>query len=475
MPIISKTIPNLVGIQMYYIPPEVVDPLATPIYQNWDSNIIIDEIENRIQYDASTNPDNVLIYSWNRYAQDSTQFFSEQYFTITAVYDNSEVIFYNENKNVSLYYSFDKTTWTSWDYNNNNITLQHNQSVYLKGNNLQFSDSRFSNTTSRYQVSGNIMSLIYGDDFKNKTVLNEVRVFAGLFQFSSVYKADNLILPATTLSPACYLAMFSSCETLMYPPELPATTLATDCYSNMFRQCFLVYAPDLPATTLAQGCYQSMFSRGLYGDPPAILPAKTLATNCYYMMFYDCGLSKGVQIEATTGADFSCASMFYGSNFTEFPDLKMTTLAEGCLSTMFFGCNKLQKAPKLPATTLAPGCYGGMFAHCSSLTTAPELPATTLAEGCYSSMFEDCSSLTTAPELPALTLEKECYYMMFLDCTSLNYVKAKFTTNIPYNKATDRWLENVSSTGSFYKNANATWNLSGESGVPQGWSIYLIT
>lgn len=66
MSITSKTIPNLVGIQMYYIPPEIVDPEATPIYQNWDANVIIDQEDNRIQYDASTNPSNVLIYSWNR-------------------------------------------------------------------------------------------------------------------------------------------------------------------------------------------------------------------------------------------------------------------------------------------------------------------------------------------------------------------------------------------------------------------------
>ena len=65
MPIMSKTIPNLVGMQMYYIPPEIEDPEATPIYQNWDSNIIIDEVNNRTQYDSSTNPNNVLIYSWN--------------------------------------------------------------------------------------------------------------------------------------------------------------------------------------------------------------------------------------------------------------------------------------------------------------------------------------------------------------------------------------------------------------------------
>jgi hypothetical protein len=69
--IISHTIPNLVGIQMYYIPPEVVDPLATPIYQNWESNIIIDEVGNRTQYDASTNPDNVLLYSWNMEYQEA--------------------------------------------------------------------------------------------------------------------------------------------------------------------------------------------------------------------------------------------------------------------------------------------------------------------------------------------------------------------------------------------------------------------
>jgi hypothetical protein len=137
---------------------------------------------------------------------------------------------------------------------------------------------------------------------------------------------------------------------------------------------------------------------------------------------------------------------------------------------MFGDCTSLTTAPKLPATTLSVGCYSDMFYGCTSLTTAPELPATTLATQCYNYMFYGCTSLTTAPELPATTLVTQCYNYMFYGCTSLNYVKAMFTT-FPTTTYTKSWLGNVSSTGTFVKNTEATWNVSGPHGVPYGWNI----
>ena len=86
-------------------------------------------------------------------------------------------------------------------------------------------------------------------------------------------------------------------------------------------------------------------------------------------------------------------------------------------------------------------------------------------------MFYSCRKLRFAPELPAKTLVDNCYSMMFADCKELRYVKALFTTNIANNTGyTTRWMFGVNtSTGVFVKAVDATWSLSGESGIPTNW------
>ena len=150
--------------------------------------------------------------------------------------------------------------------------------------------------------------------------------------------------------------------------------------------------------------------------------------------------------------------------------LPATGLSRGCYAAMFGFCGNLINSPKLPATTLAQDCYDSMFWGCTSLTAAPELPATTLAQGCYSSMFRECTSLTAAPELPATTLAQGCYESMFWWCTNLNYIKAMFTTTPSY-LYTMRWVSGVASSGTFVKNAAATWNVTGVNGIPEGWTV----
>ena len=133
--------------------------------------------------------------------------------------------------------------------------------------------------------------------------------------------------------------------------------------------------------------------------------------------------------------------------------------------------NHPSKQIELPATTLASYCYSFMFDGCTGLTSAPALPATTLASSCYSFMFFGCTGLTSAPVLPATTLVSFCYYNMFRDCTGLNYVKALFTTTPGTSSTTNNWLSGVKSTGTFVKNSAATWDLSGASGIPSGWTV----
>ena len=81
------------------------------------------------------------------------------------------------------------------------------------------------------------MSLLYGDDFADKTELTANNTFRGIFGGLMVVNAENLVLPATTLANYCYSSMFYGCASLMTAPTLTAPTLVSQCYSEMFQNC----------------------------------------------------------------------------------------------------------------------------------------------------------------------------------------------------------------------------------------------
>ena len=128
---------------------------------------------------------------------------------------------------------------------------------------IQFGDTLGYGPSSyygRYNVAGNIMSLLYGENFTMYNQLDGPYKFAYLF--SKCYQlvdASNLVMPVNT-AENCYKSMFNGCTSLTTAPELPATTLADQCYYSMFNGCTsLTTAPELPATTLVRSCYASMF------------------------------------------------------------------------------------------------------------------------------------------------------------------------------------------------------------------------
>lgn len=309
------------------------------------------------------------------------------------------------------------------------------------------------------------------------------------------------VLSATTMDVDCYYGMFIGCTSLTTAPALPATTLASGCYGAMFKDCTaLTTAPTMSATTMVTSCCANMFEGCTSLTTAPTLSATTLAANCYESMFVGCtSLVTAPAISATTLANNACQAMFQDCTaLTTAPTLSATTLAAGCYEDMFYGCTSLATAPVLPATTMAAGCYAGMFRGCTSLTAAPELPATTLADSCYMLMFESCTSLTEAPELPAETLATNCYGDMFNSCTSLvyapdlpattlvagcytnmfygcsllSYIKALFTTT-PSTTYTQNWVYGVAATGIFVKSTEASWNVTGDNGIPVGWIVYL--
>ena len=354
-----------------------------------------------------------------------------------------------------LSYSLDNgTSWNTLSASTN-ITVSNGNKVMFKG--------EYTNTTafigqfkmtSKFNISGNIMSLLFGDKFIGETDLTRYNsAFDHLFEGTAVVDASKLVLPATKLSTYCYGRMFYNCTSLTTTPELPATELTTNCYNSMFYKCTsLTAAPELPATELAQYCYSGMFlgCSSLTAAPE--LPATTLADSCYSNMFEGC------------------------SSLTTAPELPAAELKGYCYNGMFNSCTSLTTAPELPATTLAASCYYSMFRNCSSLTTAPQvLPATELEYMCYYGMFSGCTPLTTAPELPATTLTASCYSNMFYNCSKLNYIKAMFVTIPSSLYSTSNWVDGVSRNGTFVKNAAATWDVTGGSGIPYGWTVETAT
>lgn len=299
--------------------------------------------------------------------EEDTHDYSKDYLTFTALEDGT--FQFSQN---ALQYSVDGgETWETLTADTATPTITAGSKILWKQTGLTPSSfygiGGFS-STCKFNVSGNAMSLLYGDNFVEQQTLPNYS-FLDLFRQCSVVLAKDLVLPATTLANNCYNSMFNNCTSLTTAPKLPATTLAEHCYDNMF-----------------------------------------------------------------------------------------------------YSCTSLTSAPELPATTLAQSCYQGMFNNCTSLTSAPELPATTLAQYCYYNMFYGCTSLTSAPELSATTLEAYCYGSMFYGCASLNYIKC-LATNISATNCTASWVQNVSASGTFVKDASmSSWN-TGNSGIPSGWTV----
>lgn len=198
-------------------------------------------------------------------------------------------------------------------------------------------------------------------------------------------------------------------------------------------------------------CFYKLFlGVSLIYDASALrLPAKVIKGAAYYEMFRNCNnMVAGPDIDGTDNSGY------------------------GGTTGMFCGCKSLVECPKFSFEKVGTIACREMFMDCNELINPPKiLPAATLADSCYQSMFYSCHKLRFAPELPAKTLVNACYKFMFADCKELRYVKALFTTNITDDtNYTTRWMYGVNtSTGVFVKAVDATWSLSGISGIPTNW------
>lgn len=284
--------------------------------------------------------------------------YSQDYFFIEDVSGQSNTVSIKKSgtyaPTIEVFYSTDQTNWSSMGSTSTTAitaTVPANGRLYLKARINKWATDlgklNIISASGNFNIGGNIMSLLYSDDYVNSRFTNDNSyAFARLFRnVTTIINSDSLYLPDNTINH-CYYNMFDHCTNLKTAPVLPATTLEDECYEQLFVGCrALTTAPVLPATTISRYCYSSMFN--------------------------------------------GCTSL------TTAPALPATKLEDGCYNQMLRGCTNITTAPALPAETLNKNCYNMMFAGCTALTTAPVLPATTLADWCYSEMFYGCTSLKT--------------------------------------------------------------------------------
>lgn len=151
--------------------------------------------------------------------------YEEDYLTFDVL--TSGTILWKQVGSVSktISYSVDSgTTWTQITATTAGtaINVSAGDKVLFKGNNEKYANDKNNYSafetggTATYNIEGNIMSLIYGDDFSGKTSFSSGTYnFCSIFKQSNAVSAENLILPATTLTNYCYRAMFSKCHTLI--------------------------------------------------------------------------------------------------------------------------------------------------------------------------------------------------------------------------------------------------------------------
>lgn len=176
---------------------------------------------------------------------------------------------------VSIEYSKNNgETWTSIMSSSAGTTFQVSSGdvILFRGNNSRYStiDSIYSNdscifsaaTGVKFNIRGNIMSLINSENFSTLNTLPTSCTFSRMFDgCEGLIDAGGLLLPATATTINCYSTMFYDCKNMIAAPKLPATTMAVNCYWRMFLNCTsLTTAPVLLARELEQSCYQYMFN-----------------------------------------------------------------------------------------------------------------------------------------------------------------------------------------------------------------------
>lgn len=330
----------------------------------------------------------------------------------------------------SFSYSKDGKHWTTLLNNNSEDvvhttpTVSNGERLYLKGealrynNNSTYSASFKITSTGTFNISGNILSLLFGDDFigKENYVFDNSNkyLFAYLFSSKKVISAENMVIDIYQVPPQGLRGLFSD-SNIVLPPSINCSRCSENSFSFMFRNCTsLTTVPNLAfIKTISLGNDQ-IFMEG------------------FKSMFEGCS-----SLKYSTPIDYIYTGKG-GSNMA--------------FQNMFRGCTSLEETPIL------------------QIRGYVSTPTTFSSTSSCDSMFYECSNLIKAPTLRAETTKNYSYRNMFYKCSKLNYI-VNLVINVSGSSPLQNHAVNVAANGIYVKHINATWTDTGTNGVPAAWTV----
>lgn len=345
------------------------------------------------------------------------------------------------------YWVDDNSRWIVWQPDNNgnrSLVLSAGQRMYVR--NTSETQTRFSTNGSNYynfvfsgtvEAHGNINSLLC-KNAKSVTTLTDA-CYRALFQScTSLITAP--YLPATTLANSCYYSMFQGCTSLTKAPELFATTLAPYCYQYMFHGCSSLQEirtrmTNISATSCLNNWLGSVAATGNFYCPASLtipvgssgIPSGWTRKNIQDTIPLNFTMPNGGTITLTKNGtptevalEYSIDGGKYWTEWIETNNVRTLTLNAG---EKVYIRNK-----SATQTGFSTGNDYYTFAftdtieahgNTNSLLCKNAETVTYLSPACFVTLFYGCTSLITAPNLPTVTIAPYCYYQMFYACTSL--------------------------------------------------------
>lgn len=411
-------------------------------------------LSNEEKYSLKMTDDIYLYCKWKVHEEEDATDYSQEYFTITALQDNTNVyadIIISSQGYTGPSYTIEASvnngefvehliTRAQNDYSYERLicTLNNGDNVRLRAvmpwdwsyNNNHYIVKNLSIEPSKLvKISGNLLSLVAGAGYLNSNLLSSNYITFPFVFNSNIFDARNVWFPY--LSDVTQNAHWSN---------------AASYYDNYYNVSY----------NYNDGRFSHMFAYNSYmlAGPKSI--NENVDYYAYSFLFKDC------------------------HNIFDSPICPATTLAEGCYLRMFEGCDKLVNGVNLMGTTLAEGCYTNMYKGCSNLQNPGSLNANTLVKDCYNGMYNGCTSLQTAPQLKAKQMVNGCYNNMFWGCEQLNFIEI----DLKYKSPAGEWgmvdmftsSPNAYPDGRLYKDPTVNWmtreylNSEGTN-IPANWTL----